>query len=245
MTAQTPRPSFKVGLFLLLLLPYGLLHLLDSAGEMPAAIAAMALAIVSLCTLIHFVRHRRVILEGMLASLVLVGLCMACAMIPVIGWIFDAFLLLYAMANVLEAVGALMPLAMKALLMWAFFALTLLPAFHHPIYSPIAYVIFCLAVTSVFSKKNEPYGALVLLMASIPLLGMIIISLGKMFQSNVTMGRGGIKQHVAGYARSNGVQVGSYTRTVTGNVTTVTTSVNAAPALTTLAATHAQQDEAS
>lgn len=225
MNMKKSRPEFKLGMFVFLMLPYLALNFFVERRDMEV-IVVTALVITVACMVLYICRNRQAIVEGIVASLLLFALLSACAFIPVIGWIFDVLVLLYALSSALSALQVLMPLVVRVALMWAVFVATLLPTIHHPVFSPLAYGVFCLFVTSALSKKADPYGELLILITSVPLLMIIIASLGRMFRSTVGTARVGVSQNVSGYTTQTGVQVNAYTRTVAKGVTTVTTSVN-------------------
>lgn len=223
---NSSNPS-KIGtIFLLLVLPYAALYyLVDRRDILPFA-TATAFLVSFLCLSVHVYRNRKAILEGIIASIVLLAILSACALIPVVGWIADAVIILYALSSVFTAVGLLMPLALRAAVFWAAFFLALLPEFHHPVLSPLAYLAVCAWTANSLARKADPYGDFILGFASIPLLGMVIVSLGKMFRSDIGMRSIRMSQNVSGYTTRAGVQVGDYTRTVTRQVVASTTSLN-------------------
>lgn len=217
----------KIGaIFLLLILPYALLCYGVDQQDVPQFAMASAVLVSFICLCTHLYRNRRAVLEGMVASIVLIAILSGCALIPVVGWVADGLIILYALSSVFMALSLLMPLAIRAAALWAAFFLALLPAFHHPLLSPLAYLVVCVWTARSLSRKADPFGDLILGFASIPLLGLVIVSLGRMFRSDVGMSSIRVSQNVSGYTTRAGVQVADYTRTITKQVVTSTTSLN-------------------
>ncbi|WP_426057025.1 hypothetical protein [Janthinobacterium sp. PSPC2-1] len=246
MTVLKEGGGFRFSILMLLLIPYILLYC--AAGKedrLPlAAVTAAATCLLSLVA--HLYRNRIAILEGIAGSLLLIGILMLCAFIPVVGWIADVLLILYALASVLAALQVLLPIAFKGALILVVFIAALAPEIHHPLFSPLAYGLFCLFLTAWLSRKSDPFSELLLLFASLPLLAIVIASLGKMFRSGFSVTRNvKVGQHVSGYTTQAGVNVADYTRMVTKSVTTATTSVNAtAVAVNTAAGKAAERTDA-
>jgi hypothetical protein len=227
MTVLKKEGGFRLSILMLLVFPYALLYY--AAGkEDRLPLAAMTAAATCLLSLVaHLYRNRIAILEGIAGSLLLIGILMLCAFIPVVGWIADVLLILYALTSVLAALQVLLPIAFKAALILVVFIAALAPEIHHPLYSPLAYGVFCLFLTAWLSRKSDPFSELLLLFASLPLLAIVIASLGRMLKSGFSVNNVKVGQHVSGYTTQAGVNVADYTRMVTKSVTTATTSVNA------------------
>jgi hypothetical protein len=243
MNPQENTNQRRGGIFLLLLLPYALLCYCADQQDIPQLALATMVATSALCLLLHLYRNRSAILQGIIGSIVLIAILLGCALIPVVGWIADVLIVLYALSSVLAALSVLLPLALRAGVTWAVFFITLLPEIHHPVASPLAYLIFCVYSARSLSSRVDPYGELILGFASIPLLMMVIASLGKMFNSQLGTSNIRIRQNVSGYTTRAGVNVADYTRTITKEVTTVTTALNPNAALTGSAAVHAANND--
>jgi hypothetical protein len=229
MTEQAAGSNFTFAPLLTLFIPYaGIAYFLKAREVWPAGLIAMG-AITGLCLFLYVARNWQEIVAGFLGALLLMALLAGCAMIPVVGWIADVLLILFAFGSVLSSIGALMPYAIKAALIWAVFLISLLPVVFHPIVSPAIIFLLSVGLGLVLAKKQSPTDEFILMMASAPLLAMAIASLGKLLQSGIGMRSAQFQQNVSAHTRA-GVQVGSYTRTITKIVPTVTTTVNPAAA---------------
>jgi hypothetical protein len=191
----------------------------------PSGVLAAA-AVIGLSLVLFVARNWAELLAGVLGSLMLIAILAGCAMIPVVGWIADVLIFVFALASVLSSIGALMPYALKGVAIWAVFLVSLCPAVFHPVASPLFVFVVCLGLGSSLAKKAKPFDEFILLMASIPLLGMAILSLGRLFQSGIVMRNAQFQQNVSGYTTRAGVQVGDYTRTITKTIPVGTTTVN-------------------
>jgi hypothetical protein len=142
MTQQTESSSFTFAPLLMLFLPYaGIAYFLHAREVWPAGLIAMG-AITGLCLLLYVARNWQEIVAGFLGALLLMVILAGCAMIPVVGWIADVLLILFAFGSVLSSISALVPYAIKAALIWAVFLISLLPVVFHPIISPA--VLICI-----------------------------------------------------------------------------------------------------
>lgn len=226
MPAHKKNSRFRFSLLMLLVFPYALLVYFGNKQDMLPMAGLAAVSICLICLVLHVYRNRIAILEGIVASLLLIGLLMLCAFIPFVGWIADVLLVLYAISSIWIAFKVLLPIAFKAVMILIVFIVALVPEIHHPLFSPLAYGVFCIFLTQWLSGKEDPYGELLLLFASLPLLAMVIASLGKMFKSGFSVNKVKVGQQVSGYTTQAGVNVADYTRMVTKSVTTATISVN-------------------
>lgn len=226
MNPQADNQRFSFAPLTMLFLPHvGIAYFCDRHDVWTAGMIAVGM-ITGLCVLLFIVRNFADLVAGILGSLLLLAILSACAMIPVVGWIADVLILLYALGSVLSSIGTLMPYAVKALAIWAVFLVSLLPAIFHPVISPAVVCLVALGLGSAVAKKSRPFDEFVLLMASIPLLSMAIVSLGKLFQSGIAMRNVQVRQNVSGYTTQAGAQVDAYTRVVTKTIPQVTTSIN-------------------
>jgi hypothetical protein len=243
MTVSTDNSSFSFAPLLLLFAPYaGITYFLRTREVFPAGLAAMA-AIIGLCLFLYVVRNWQEIVAGFLGALLLMAILAGCAMIPVVGWIADVILILFAFGSVLSSIGSLLPYAVKAALIWAVFLISLLPPVFHPIVCPVVILLLSVGLGSSLGKKPSPTDEFLLIMASWPLLAMAVASLGKLLQSGIGMRSAQFQQNLSAHTRA-GVQVDGYTRTITKIVPTVTTTVNpAAAALGSAAGKKAKDDE--
>jgi hypothetical protein len=225
MTQQTDNAGFTFAPLLLLFVPYaGIVYFLQAREVWLAGIIAMGV-ITGLCLLLYVARNWQEIVAGFLGALLLMAILAGCAIIPVVGWIADVLLILFAFGSVLSSIGALLPYAIKAALIWAVFLISLLPMVFHPIISPAVIFLLSVGLGSALAKKQRPTDEFILMMASTPLLAMAIASLGKLLQSGIGMRTAQFQQNVSAHSRA-GVQVGGYTRMITKTVPTITTTVN-------------------
>ena len=207
-----------------------------------AGLLAMA-AITALCLLLYVFRNWQQLVAGLVSSLLLIVILTVCAMIPVVGWIADVLLLLYAFSSVLSSIGALMPYAIKGALIWAVFVISLLPVIFHPIISPVVILLLTVGLGTALSKKQSPTDEFILLIASGPLLALAIASLGRLLQSGLAMRSTQFQQNVSAHTRA-GVNIDSYTRTITKVVPVMTTTLNpVAAALGSAAGSTVESDE--
>lgn len=182
-------------------------------------------AVTGICLLVYVARNWEELVAGILGSLLLIGILTICTFIPVVGWIADVLILLFAFGSVLSSISALMPYAIKAALIWAAFLVSLLPAVFHPVVSPAVVFLLSLGLGAALAKRQNAFDEFVFMMASVPLLAMAIISLGKLLQSGIAMRSTRFQQNVSAHTRA-GVQVGSYTRTITKVEPAVVRAVN-------------------
>lgn len=225
MSDHSASSRFTFAPLTMLFLPYaGIVYFLHARQVLQAGFIAMAL-ITGLSLILYVARNWQDIVAGFLGALLLMAILAGCAMIPVVGWIADVLLILFAFGSVLSAIGVLMPYAIKAALIWAVFLISLLPAVFHPIFSPAVIFLLSIVLGSVLAQKPRPTDEFILMMASTPLLVMAIASLGKLLQNGIVMRNVQYRQNVAAHTRA-GVNVSSYTRLLSKTVPTVTTSVN-------------------
>lgn len=182
-------------------------------------------------------------MTGMASAFVILAILAGCALIPLVGWIADILIILYALGSVWASIGALTPHAVKALAIWGVFFMTLLPPIFHPVGSPVFILIFSIWLGAMLAKQRRPFDAFIFMMSSIPLLAMAIASLGKLFQTQIGMRNAQFQQGVSGYTTRAGVQVGDYTRTITKSVPVLSTSVDAGAAAIGAAAGQKSKDE--
>lgn len=195
----------------------------------PAALIAVGMVTVT-CVLLFIARNWEDLLAGVLASLLLIGILMGCALIPFVGWIADVLIFLFALTSIFASIAALIPYALKGMIIWAVFLIALCPAVFHPVASPAVIFVLCIGLGSALARKARPFDEFILLMSSIPLLAVAIASLGKLLQSGIVMRNAQFQQNVSGYTTRAGVQVGDYTRTITKAIPVLSTSVNPAAA---------------
>lgn len=190
-------------------------------------VSAMAAAGITVACLLTFIaRNWQDLLTGIVGSLLFIAMLMACACIPVVGWIADVFILLFALASIVASISALTPYALKGVAIWAVFLAAMSPPIFHPIISPALIFLLSLGLGSALAKKSSPADEFILLISSIPLLALAIASLGKLLQSGLVIRNAQFRQNVSGYTTRSGVQVADYTRTITKAVPVVQTSVN-------------------
>jgi hypothetical protein len=226
MSRQSEVKGFAVAPLFMLFLPHAAISYFCAKSDLWPAGGAAAIVITGLCLVFFVARNWADLLAGVLGSFLLIALLAACAMIPVVGWIADVLIVLYALGSVFASIGALLPYALKGAAIWTVFLVSLLPAVFHPVASPLVIFLLCLGLGSALGKKASPFDEFILLMSSIPLFAMAVASLGKLFQSGIVMRNAQFQQNVSGYTTRAGVQVGDYTRTVTKVTPTLTTSVN-------------------
>lgn len=242
MTKHAENSRFTFAPLLMLFLPYaGIAYFLHAREVWPAGLVAMGL-ITGVSLLLYVARNWQEIVAGMLGALLLMAILAGCAMIPVVGWIADVLLILFAFASVLSSIGALIPYAIKAVLIWTVFLVSLLPAVFHPIVSPAVIFLLSVGLGSALAKKQRPADEFILILASTPLLAMAIASLGKLLQSGIAMRSTQVQQNVSAHSRGS-VNVGAYSRMVTKTVPTMTTMVNPAAAAIGSAAGPAKEDD--
>ncbi len=230
MAQDSKNPAFSFAPLLMLFLPHAGIAYFCQKHEVWQAGLVAAAVVTGLCMLMFLIRNWAELLAGFFGALLIIGILTLCTMIPVVGWIADVLILLFAFGSVIASIGALMPYALKAVAIWAVFLVSLLPAVFHPVASPVAVLLMSLVMGAALAKKESPFDDFLLLMSSIPLLAMAIASLGKLLQSGVTMRSARFKQNVSGYTTRAGVQVADYTRTITKAVPVGTASVNPAAA---------------
>lgn len=225
------HPSFKFGLLFLLSFPYAVVRFFSDKREMVLPILASALIITIIATSLYFYKNRREILSGVVAAAISIVIFSILAMIPAVGWIFDILLLISIMASIIESIKTLAPLAAKSAMIWAVYVITLLPVFHNSTFNILGYLFFCIVLTAALSKKSSPYEELILVIASIPLLAIVIASLGKMFQSSIKMTSVKVPQSVSGYTTEAGVKVSAYTRNITKSLPETVIKINPSSAI--------------
>ena len=87
MTVLKEGGGFRFSILMLLLIPYVLVYCAAENGDRLPLAAIMAVATCLLSLVAHLYRNRIAILEGIMGSLLLIGILMLCAFIPVVGWI--------------------------------------------------------------------------------------------------------------------------------------------------------------
>lgn len=243
MSVSTAGKSFTFAPVFMLFVPCAAISYFCEAGEIwPAAMLAIA-AVTCLGLLIFVVRHFEELLAGFLGALLLVALLGLCALIPVVGWIADVLIILFALSSILASISSLFPYALKAAVLWAVFLVAMAPAIHHPVISPLMVFIVSLGMGAALGKRVSPFDEFILMIASIPLLAAAVVSLGRLFQSGFVLRSVRMDQNVSGYTTRAGVQVGDYTRTITKTIPVATTSVNPAAAAVGSAAGRATKDD--
>lgn len=243
MPSPSKEHAFSFAPFFMLFLPCAAIsYFCDGAAVWETGVLAVA-GITALCLVLFVARNWADLVAGMLGSLLLIALLSACALIPVVGWIADVLIILYALGSIFAAIGALTPFALQAAALWAVFLVALLPAVFHPIASPVVILLVALGLGASLGKKERPFDAFILLVASIPLLALAIASLGRLLQSGVVIRNAQFRQHVSGYTTRAGVEVGDYTRTITKQIAVGTTSVNPGAAAIGASAGRGAQDD--
>lgn len=230
MLQESTQQRFSYVPFLMLFLPSAVVSFFSRADEAWQSGLIAAVVVTAICLLLYIVRNWSDLIAGMLGAFVILAILAGCALIPVVGWIADILIILYALGSVWASIRALTPHAVKALAIWGVFLVTLLPPIFHPVGSPVFILIFSIWLGVMLAKQRRPFDEFIFMMSSIPLLAMAIASLGKMFQTQIVMRNAQFQQGVSGYTTRAGVQVGDYTRTITKTIPVLSTSVDASAA---------------
>lgn len=236
------QKTFSFAPLVMLFLPYAALMYFCKGSDVLLGGMIGAGAITGICLLTFVARNWRELLAGLLSSVMIIAILSVCALIPVVGWIADVLIVLYAFVSIWASIGALTPYALKAVAIWSVFIISLLPPVFDPVFSPLVVFAFSLALGAALAKKGRPLDEFLLIMTSIPLLAMAIASLGKLLQSGLVLRNAQFQQNVSGYTTRAGVQVDSYTRMITKTVPVTVTSFN--PGAAVVGAVAGQQAQA-